>query len=94
MNDGTVTSFGEGSHGELGHGDHTDQLSPKVITALGTNAQACSAGEANTTHAWQHTHYNVQGKGFWYHAFGCWVCGACEKQQRFQPPQCLLCLHT
>ena len=43
--DGTAWSFGFGLHGQLGHGDTADQLSPKAITALSNNVVECSAGD-------------------------------------------------
>ena len=48
MGDGSVVSFGAGSDGKLGHGDESNQLAPKVITALGTDAHECSTGVTST----------------------------------------------
>ena len=45
MEAGAVLSFGCGGHGRLGHGDYNQQLSPKVIEALGgARVVAVSAG--------------------------------------------------
>jgi hypothetical protein len=41
-------SFGSGSNGRLGHGDDADQSTPKAVAGLGTNVQACSAGDLCT----------------------------------------------
>jgi hypothetical protein len=51
MKDGSVMSFGRGEYGQLGHGDTTNQLSPKAVAGLGTNAQTCSAGSEASTRA-------------------------------------------
>jgi hypothetical protein len=52
MNNGSVTTFGKNSVGQLGNGksgEGTDEFSPKTIYN-GDDAQACSAGKTNTTH--------------------------------------------
>ena len=46
---GEVLSFGEGKHGQLGHGDEEDQLVPKVIEALSDRrVVAIAAGGAHS----------------------------------------------
>ena len=44
-NKGLVYSFGDGEFGRLGHSDHQNQLTPKVIEGLrGVQVHAISAG--------------------------------------------------
>ena len=45
MDTGEVLSFGQGTHGQLGHGDQLDQREPKVVEALrGKHVNAMAAG--------------------------------------------------
>ena len=42
--DSTIWSFGNGGHGQLGHGDKMDRLEPTLVEALGLLGQALRPG--------------------------------------------------